>query len=116
MAGDGLVEAFAIGKAAEVEGAAPAIFVDVGGEVVVAIHGGQYALFHGSIQERSRSTHCLVRVAYSAFRSWSMGQSIFNWVGDFLLLIHWLTSLISCVSVDAALLSQCLKYSSIAAF
>lgn len=47
VAGDGLVEAFAVGKAAEVEGAAPAVFVDVGGEVVVAVRGGQYALIHG---------------------------------------------------------------------
>lgn len=36
MAGDGLVEAFAVGEAAEVEGGAPAVFVDVGCEVVVA--------------------------------------------------------------------------------
>ncbi len=74
MAGDGLVEAFAVGKAAEVEGAAPAVFVDVCCEVVVAVRGGQYALTHCSVYGGSRSTHCLVRVAYSALRSWSMGQ------------------------------------------
>ena len=36
MAGNGLVEAFTIGKAAEVEGGSPTVFVDVGCEVVVA--------------------------------------------------------------------------------
>ncbi len=80
VAGNGLVEAFTIGKTAEVEGAAPAVFVDVCGEVVVAVHGCQSALIHSSVvQGRSRSTHCLVRVAYSALRSWSMGQSTLCW-------------------------------------
>lgn len=79
MAGHGLVETFAIGEAAEVEGAAPAVLVDVGCEVVVAGHGGQCALIHASVQGRSWSTHCLVRVAYSALRSWSMGQSELDW-------------------------------------
>jgi hypothetical protein len=115
VAGNGLVEAFTIGKTAEVEGATPAVFVDVCGEVVVAVRGSQYALTHGSVHGRSRSTHCLVKVAYSALRSWSMGQ-FKDGLGMLLLPIHWLTSLISCVSADAALLSQCLKYSSIAAF
>jgi hypothetical protein len=36
VAGDGLVEWLAIGKAAEVEGASPAVFVEVSSEVVVA--------------------------------------------------------------------------------
>lgn len=37
VAGDGLVEVFAVGEAAEVEGGAPPVFVDVGGEVVIAM-------------------------------------------------------------------------------
>jgi hypothetical protein len=36
VAGDGLVEGLAVGKAAEVEGLAPAVFVEVGSEVIVA--------------------------------------------------------------------------------
>ena len=36
VAGNGLVEGLAVGKAAEVEGLAPAVFVEVGSEVVVA--------------------------------------------------------------------------------
>ena len=37
MAGNGLVEGLAIGEAAEMEGGRPAVFVEVGDEVVVAI-------------------------------------------------------------------------------
>ncbi len=35
MAGNGAVEGFTVGEAAEVEGRAPAVFVEVGCEVVV---------------------------------------------------------------------------------
>lgn len=37
MAGDGLEKTFAVGEAAEMEGCAPAVFVEVSREVVVAI-------------------------------------------------------------------------------
>ena len=70
VAGNGLVEAFAIGEAAEVEGAAPAVFVDVGGEVVVAI---KLMLVAAEMNGRWR-THCLVNVAYSALRAWKESQ------------------------------------------
>jgi hypothetical protein len=36
MTGDSLVEGFAVGEAAEVEGLAPAIFVEIGCQVIVA--------------------------------------------------------------------------------
>jgi hypothetical protein len=36
VAGDGLVEGLAVGEAAEVEALAPAILVQIGGEVIVA--------------------------------------------------------------------------------
>ena len=36
VACDGLVEGLAIGKAAEVERGAPAVFVEVGGKIVVS--------------------------------------------------------------------------------
>ena len=39
MPGDGLVKGLGVGEAAEVEGGAPAVFVEVGGEVVVADAG-----------------------------------------------------------------------------
>jgi hypothetical protein len=37
VTGDGLVEAFALGEAAKVERLAPAVFVEIGREVVVTV-------------------------------------------------------------------------------
>jgi len=62
---NGLVERFTVCETAEVERLAPAIFVEICSEVVVTIDGEQ------SAQDSSATaTHCLVRVAYSAFRAW----------------------------------------------
>ena len=41
MAGDALIEGLAVAEAAEVEGNTPAIFIEVGGEVVVANKGAR---------------------------------------------------------------------------
>lgn len=65
VAGNGLVERLAVGEAAEVEGLAPTIFVQIGSEVVVAT----CLLAHGQLSGRAGISYCLVNVAYSAVRA-----------------------------------------------
>lgn len=87
VAGNSLVEGLALGEAAEVERLAPSILVEIGSEVVVAATSAGGLVF-------VQKAYCRVNVAYSAT----------------------LASRCSGVSSLAALLSQCLKYSSTAAF
>ena len=88
MAGNGLAEALAIGKATEVETLTPAILVQIGREVVVmSCKSG--ILVTTSLAQVSDKT-CTCNHDYRTLR-------------------------VSSVSSAAALLSQCLKYSSTAA-
>jgi hypothetical protein len=88
VAGNGLVEGLAIGKAAEVEALAPAILVQVGREVVVV--AGE-----GGVLVAASLGHVSKRKGYCGCRGRTLR--------------------VSSVSSAAALLSQCLKYSSTAA-
>jgi hypothetical protein len=88
VAGNGLVEGLAVRIAGKVEGLAPAVLVQVGGQVVVV--PGEGGIFVSSFLGRSVS----VTAIWAALRS--------------------RTFRVSSVSSEAALLSQCLKYSSTA--
>jgi hypothetical protein len=66
VAGNGLVEGFAVCEAAEVEGLSPAIFVEVGAQVIVA---SEVSIRLDTVAIEERSSYCLVRVAYSALRA-----------------------------------------------
>ena len=106
VAGNGLVERLARGEAAEVEGLAPAILVQVGRQVVVA----------GTVRPRS-STGSRERLTVSSEwhtrRCGSAGLLVRRALLDSHKLVP--TARSSAVSLAAALLSQCLKYSSTAA-
>lgn len=88
VAGNGPVEALAIGKAAEVETLAPPILVEVGCEVVVVSCEGSILVTTSLAEVRNEGC---------------------DWAWDCR------TLRVSSVSSAAALLSQCLKYSSTAA-
>ena len=90
VSSNGLVETFSISESAEMERAPPAIFVDICGKIVIV--PGECGIF------------CFSRLIDLSART--MGQSPERSA---------ITSLISAVSVSADLLSQCLKYSSVAA-
>ena len=62
VAGNGLVETLAIREAAKVEGLAPAIFIKIGGEVVITRYCQKRRV------DVDGCTYCLVRVAYSVLR------------------------------------------------
>ena len=47
VASNGLVECFAISEAAEMERASPAVFVQVGSEVVVTVRISRYSYWYG---------------------------------------------------------------------
>lgn len=67
MTGDGLVKRLAVCETAEVEGLAPAVFVEVGSQIVVTIPISTISNIEKL--ERKGRTYCLVSVAYSALRA-----------------------------------------------
>lgn len=66
MSSDGLIERFAVGEAAKVEGLSPAVLVQIRRKVVVTIKGQMVSYRSVKPMRRGADTYCLVRVAYSA--------------------------------------------------
>lgn len=73
MTGNRLIKGLAVGEAAEVEGLAPAILVQIGRQVVVATRLELASVCTGGGGECA--AYCLVKVAYSAVRAYVKRRS-----------------------------------------
>lgn len=66
VSGNGLIEALSERVSAEMEGLAPAVFIQISGEIVVP---GEEPVSDSTLKSGEVGSYCLVNVAYSAVRA-----------------------------------------------